>query len=289
MWWLQFREGPLRTWGGNLLLITLILLLIFYMVRDKIEIEGGRSGVTILRFRVLERFGHWLLAGSFLILGLTGIITLFGRLLIPYIGHEWFAPLALASKWVHNNVSWAFMLALVLVFFMWVLRNIPNKHDLIWLSKGGGMFSKGAHPPAKKFNAGQKLIFWAVIVLGGSISASGLSLLFPFEMSMFGPTFAKLNSWGISHSMGLGTLPEQLTPHQEMQYAQVWHAVVSFALMAIIFAHIYLGSVGMEGAYDAMGTGEVDLQWAREHHGLWVEEMGATGKLPPGQSAYHGE
>ena len=281
MRWLEFREGPLRTYGGYFLLATIGLLALFYLVRGRIRIEHGRAGVTIVRFKAIERFAHWLLAGSFILLGITGLVVLFGRNgLMDWIGKENYATLALASKWVHNNISWAFMLALVMVFVLWVIHNIPNRTDLVWFAKGGGIIGKG-HPPAKKFNAGQKLIFWSVIVLGGSISASGLSLLFPFELHMFAPTFAKLNALGAPGWFGMDPLPETLTPHAEMQLAQAWHAIVSFVLMGIILAHIYIGSLGMEGAYDAMGSGEVDLNWAKEHHSLWVEEVQAKeGKAP---------
>ncbi|MDJ0860354.1 MAG: formate dehydrogenase subunit gamma, partial [Dinoroseobacter sp.] len=123
--------------------------------------------------------------------------------------------------------------------------------------------------------AGQKVIFWSVILLGGSISASGLSLLFPFELPMFAATFEKLNAIGLPQLLGFGELRTELAPHEEMQYAAAWHAIVSFVLMAIIIAHIYIGSVGMEGAYDAMGSGQVEEQWAKEHHSLWVEEVKA--------------
>ncbi|WP_299149364.1 formate dehydrogenase subunit gamma [uncultured Tateyamaria sp.] len=281
MRWLLFREGPLATYGAYLLGGTLALLALFFLIRGRIRIEGEKTGRTIERFKAVERFGHWLLAGSFILLGITGLVSLFGRkVLIPAFGHEAFATLALASKWIHNNVSWAFMIALVMIFVMWVYHNLPHRSDINWLLKGGGIFGKG-HPPAKKFNAGQKLIFWSVIVLGTSISVSGLALLFPFELNMFAATFAKLNSFGISGALGLGELPTTLAPHEEMQYAQLWHAMVSFVLMAIIFAHIYIGTVGMEGAYDAMGSGEVEEQWAREHHSLWVEEVKAQKAAAP--------
>ncbi len=289
MWWLQFREGPLRIYGGYLLLSVIGLLILFYVVRGKIRIDGAPAGRTIQRFTGVERFGHWLLAGSFILLGLTGLLSLFGRVaIIPLLGKDAFAPIAMVSKWVHNNVSWAFMLGLVMVFVMWVIHNFPNRHDLVWLAKGGGLFTKHSHPPAKKFNAGQKIIFWSVIILGASISASGLSLLFPFELPMFAKTFETLNALGLSQAVMGGDLPVVLTPHQEMQYAQLWHATVSFVLMAIILAHIYIGSVGMEGAFDAMGSGEVDLQWAREHHSLWVEEVegkSAAASPPPAAPA----
>lgn len=283
MKWLQFREGPLLKYGGWLLIVTLGLLLVFRVLRGRIKIDGEKTGRTIERFKAVERFGHWLLAGSFILLGITGLISLFGRkFLIPAFGHETFAWLAVGSKWVHNNVSWAFMIALVMIFVMWVMHNLPSRTDINWLLKGGGIFG-GGHPPAKKFNAGQKLIFWSVILLGASISVSGLALLFPFEINLFAATFAKLNSFGIPALLGIAELPTTLAPHQEMQYSQLWHAIVSFVLMAIILAHIYIGSVGMEGAYDAMGSGQVEEQWAREHHSLWVDEVKAKeGAAPKG-------
>ncbi|MDA8747467.1 formate dehydrogenase subunit gamma [Litoreibacter sp.] len=281
MKWLQFREGPLLKYGGWLLLVTLGLLAVFLLIRGRITIDGEKTGRTIERFKAVERFGHWLLAGSFILLGITGLISLFGRkILIPAFGHEAFAFLAIGSKWVHNNVSWAFMIALAMIFVMWVMHNLPSRTDLNWIAKGGGIFND-QHPPAHKFNAGQKLIFWAVIILGTSISVSGLALLFPFEINIFAATFAKLNSLGIPGLLGVADLPTTLAPHQEMQYSQLWHAIVSFVLMAIIFAHIYIGTVGMEGAYDAMGTGQVEEQWAREHHSLWVDEVKAKEGAAP--------
>ncbi|MBW4935411.1 formate dehydrogenase subunit gamma [Marinobacter sp. F4206] len=267
--WYKLREGPVITYGGGAILGIIALLAVFYFVRGRIKIDGGPAGTTIERFKAIERFGHWLLAGSFIALALTGLITLMGRtFLIPVLGPDAFATLAAGSKWLHNNVAWAFMLGLVMTFVMWVAHNIPNKLDWQWLKAGGGIFTKG-HPSAKKFNAGQKIIFWTVMVLGFSVSLSGLSLLFPFQMPMFSDTFGVINSV-------LGTdLPTALAPHEEMQYANIWHSIVAFVMMVAIIAHIYIGSVGMEGAFDAMGNGEVDIEWARQHHDLWVAEVEA--------------
>ena len=267
--WYKLREGPVITYGGGALLAIIALLAVFYFVRGRIMIDGGPVGTKIERFKAIERFGHWLLAGSFITLGLTGLITLMGRsFLIPVMGPEVFATLAAGSKWLHNNIAWAFMLGLVLTFFMWVAHNIPSKLDWQWLKVGGGIFTK-AHPHAKKFNAGQKIVFWTVMVLGVSVSLSGLSLMFPFEMPMFAKTFGIINS-----VLGTG-LPTVLTPHEEMQYANIWHSIMAFVMMVAIIAHIYIGSVGMEGAFDAMGNGQVDLEWARQHHDLWVAEVEA--------------
>ncbi|MDZ7709911.1 MAG: formate dehydrogenase subunit gamma [Roseovarius sp.] len=288
MRWLEFRKGPLATYGAYLLGGTLVLLALFYLVRGRIRIDGEKTGRTVTRFQAIERFGHWLMAGSFVVLAITGLLVLFGRMVvIPLLGHEAFSTLAVGSKWIHNNISWAFMLGLVMVFVMWLLHNLPNQTDLKWLAVGGGMFSKGVHPPAKKFNAGQKLIFWSTIVFGASISVSGLSMLFPFELPMFAKTFQVLNQTGLPQLVGYGALPEMLAPHEEMQLATLWHSIMAFVLTAIIFAHIYIGSLGMEGAFDAMGTGEVEEQWAREHHGLWLEELQEKGHAPAPDKAAH--
>jgi formate dehydrogenase subunit gamma len=275
MWWQQFRQGPLREYGGYLLLGTIAVLALFYLLRGRIRVSSGMAGVMIPRFHWLDRFSHWLLAGSFLLLAFTGLITLFGRNgLIPFLGKDAYAVLAQYSKWIHNNVSWAFMLALVMVFVLWIANNLPTKADLNWLIKGGGIFSKG-HPPSWKFNAGQKLIFWSVILLGASISLSGLSLLFPYELPLFAKTFGWLNGIGLPGWLEMQPFPERMSPQEEMQFAQLWHAIVGFVLMAIIIAHIYIGTIGMEGAFSAMKSGEVDLNWAKEHHSLWVEQKQA--------------
>ena len=255
-----------------LLLGTIGVLALFYLLRGRIPISSGLSGIKIVRFTAIERFAHWLLAVSFLLLAVTGLVTLFGRHgLIPILGHEVYAALAAGSKFVHNSVGWAFMLALILVFVFWVAHNLPSRTDLKWIAGGGGMVGR-KHPAAKKFNFGQKLIFWSVILLGASVSLSGLSLLFPFEMPLFAKTFGFLNDTGAPAWFGYGDLPSQMAPHEEMQYSQLWHSIVGFVLMAIVIAHIYIGTVGMQGAFHAMGSGKVDVNWAKEHHSIWAEK-----------------
>ncbi len=283
MVWYEFRSGPLATYGGYLLLGTIGLLCLFFLARGRIRIDEPLTGRTVVRFQFVERLAHWMLAGSFILLGITGLFVKYGRdYIAPYLGKEFNAVLLEGSKYVHNNVAWVFMLALVMVFFMWVWHNFPNRTDLTWFAQAGGIIGK-KHPPAKKFNAGQKLIFWSVILLGGSISVSGLSLLFPYELPLFAKTFTVLNDIGVPGWIGMAPLPTQLAPQEEMQLAQAWHAIVSFVLMAIIIAHIYIGSIGMEGAYDAMGSGEVDEAWAHQHHSLWLDEIKAK-ETEPGRA-----
>jgi formate dehydrogenase subunit gamma len=264
--WRALRNGPISMFGGIGLAGIIGLLIVFYLYRGKIKVESGLTGETILRFATLDRFAHWLMAGSFVLLALTGLNILYGRyVLIPILGPELFSSITVGGKYIHNYLSFAFMIGLALAFILWVKHNIPTKIDWQWLKMGGGIFKAGTHPPAKKFNAGQKMIFWITMIGGLSVSMSGIALMFPFETSMFSETFALLNIFGLD-------LPTNLTAMQEQQYNQLWHGVVSLGLMIMIIAHIYIGSVGMEGALDAMNSGKVDRNWAKEHHNLWVKE-----------------
>jgi formate dehydrogenase subunit gamma len=217
-----------------LVLGMLSLLIVFYMLRGSVMIDGGRSGRTIERFNGTERFVHWLTASSFVVLAITGLNVAYGRyLLLPILGPDGFSSWSIAAKWAHNFVSFPFMIGIALMLFIWVAHNIPNRYDLEWIKQGGGLFTRGTHPPARK-------------IIGGTvISFSGLYLLFPFY---FG---------------GMG----------DQQFMVILHSIVGLILLAIILAHIYIGTLGMEGAWDAMYTGEVDERWARDHHGVWVAEM----------------
>lgn len=276
--WRAIRNGPLPRYGAYLMGGMLALLALFFLIRGKVRVEHGLSGFTVTRFMTIERAAHWLLAVSFIILALTGLAITYGKtFLSPLLGKELFATIAITGKWLHNYVAFAFMAGLAMIFVMWIKDNFPSRSDLTWIAQGGGLLSKRSHPPAKKFNFGQKLIFWAVILGGASISLSGISLLFPYETAMFSKTFALLNIFGLG-------LPTDLSAVQEQQLASLWHAAMAIFLVAVILAHIYIGTIGMEGAFDAMGSGEVDVNWAKEHHSLWYEEVarGEQGRTPSG-------
>jgi formate dehydrogenase subunit gamma len=251
--WRDFHRSKLPIIGGIAIIGMFVALAIFLMVRGRIRIHGGFSGAKILRFASFERFTHWVTASCFVILALSGLNISFGRILIlPLFGPEAFATMSGYAKLAHDYLAFPFMLGLVIMFLIWIKDNIPGKIDLHWLKQGGGILFKGQHPPAKRFNAGQKGIFWIVIVGGALMSVSGWFLLFPY-------------------------LPANVTA---LQFWTVIHAVIAMLFIAAMMAHVYIGSIGMEGAFDAMGTGEVDLNWAREHHSLWVEEEQAKGHAP---------
>jgi formate dehydrogenase subunit gamma len=268
------RKGPLFSYLGLAMLGTLIALALFFALRGRIRVEHGMSGKKIKRFSTVERMGHWLMAISFIILGVSGLNVTFGKYVVmPVIGKEAFGPLSYFLKITHHYVAFAFMLGLAIAFVCWVIHNIPNRHDLVWLAKGGGLFKKGVHPPAKKFNAGQKMIFWLTMIGGLSLCLSGWQLLYPFEYNYFADTFAMLAKIGIDVPAMIGIAAPPYSGIQEQQFATVWHAVMAVFMICVILAHIYIGSVGMEGAFDAMGSGEVDENWAKEHHSLWVDEV----------------
>ena len=262
--WRSIRNGPVTAGGAWSMFLVLVLLAVFYAWRGRIPVAGAPARREVVRFNGIERFAHWMTATSFIVLALSGLNLLYGRyLFIPVVGKEAFAVVTEAGKVLHNFVAFPFMAGLVLMFVLWVRHNVPTRTDLQWLRLGGGLLSDRHHPAAGRFNAGQKAIFWIVILGGVSVSLSGVALLMPFAFPIFGKTFALLNLFGFG-------LPDMLTPMQEMQLAQVWHAVVSLGLIVVMFAHIYIGTIGMEGAFQAMGSGRVDVAWAKQHHSLWA-------------------
>jgi formate dehydrogenase subunit gamma len=251
--WRHFREVTLRWVGGIAILGMLAALVIFYLWRGMVRIAAGRSGRVIVRFNAFERFVHWMTAVCFIILAISGLNITFGRpLLLPLMRPEAFTTWSEWAKYAHNYLSFPFTLGVVLIFLMWFAGNIPNRVDVEWLRRGGGLVG-GYQPPAGRFNAGQKAIYWIVVLGGAAAAVSGYLLIFPF----YGTT--------------IGT----------MQRAQMVHSIVAMLFIAVMIAHIYIGTLGMQGAFEAMGRGTVDLNWAKEHHNLWLEELAERDRAQP--------
>jgi len=250
--WRFFHEVLLHWIGAVVIVGAIALLAIVYLSIGRIRISAGRSGRKVRRFNAFERFSHWLTATSFVVLALTGLNITFGKyLLLPLLGPETFSRVSEAAKYVHNFVSFAFVAGLVLIVTLWIKDNIPRKIDIVWLKEGGG-FIGSKHPQAGRFNAGEKLVFWFALGGGAAVAVSGYLLLFPF----YGTNIAG------------------------MQLAQIVHSLIAVFFIAVILGHIYIGTLGMEGAFEAMGTGSVDLNWAKEHHELWLEDEIAKGRVP---------
>ena len=248
--WRQFHEVTLRWIGAIAILGMLALLLVFYLTRGQVKLESGYSGRRIVRFNAFERFVHWMTATCFIILALSGLNITFGKpLLLPLIGESAFAAWSQWAKYAHNYLSFPFAIGVFAIFLMWIAGNIPNKVDVEWAKRGGGIVGHD-HPPAYRFNGGQKMIYWIVVIGGTAVAVTGYLLMFPFYA----------------------------TDIQGMQMAQTIHAIIAVLFVAAMLAHIYIGTIGMEGAFEAMGEGTVDVNWAKEHHRLWLEqEMARTG------------
>jgi formate dehydrogenase subunit gamma len=255
--WRQFHQVTLRWIGAIAILGMLALIVLFYLIRGMVRIDGGRSGRTVVRFNGFERFVHWMTAASFVVLAISGLNITFGKeLLAPLIGPVTFAEWSQWAKYAHNYLSFPFTLGVALIFLMWIAWNFPTPTDFRWVAQGGGIVGSG-HPPARRFNAGQKVIYW-VVVLGGAASAiTGYLLMFPFYA----------------------------TDIAGMQTAQMVHGIVGLLFIAIMLAHIYIGTIGMQGAFEAMGRGEVDENWARQHHSLWYDQEARKGRVRVGAPA----
>ena len=251
--WDYFHEVLLH-WGGAVVIVGMLAVLaLAYLIMGRLRIEAGRSGQKIVRFKAFERFAHWLTAVSFVLLGLTGLNITFGKVLLrPLVGPDLFSDISQVAKYVHNFTSFAFVAGLVLITVLFFRDNLFKRVDIDWVKQGGG-FIKSKHAPAGRFNLGEKMVYWLSVAAGLLVSASGFVLLFPF----YGTNIA------------------------DMQIAQVAHAVIAILFIALILGHIYIGTLGMEGAFEAMGTGEVDINWAREHHDRWLaEKLEAEGRQP---------
>ena len=253
--WRALRNGWFSVIGGWALVAMMLLIGIFYAWKGTVQLHDSPTGRMIERFTLLERMAHWGTAISFSVLAISGLILLFGKtLLIPVIGFTLFSWLAILAKNLHNFLGPLFIVSCIITFVIFVRDNVPKAVDFKWIASFGGLIS-GKHVPSEKFNAGEKIWFWGgLMVLGLVVGASGLVLNFP----NFGQTRAT------------------------MQLANLVHLTGSTLFMLGALGHIYMGTLGMAGALDAMKTGVVDESWAKEHHEIWYDEQlkaGNVGKL----------
>ena len=250
--WRAIRNGPISIYGGWLLALMVLAIGSFYFVKGTMPLHGAPTGRKLRRFTTWDRAVHWTTAIGFVVLALSGLLMLFGKsVLLPLIGYTLFSWLAILGKNLHNFIGPLFVICLVLIFATFVRNNFPQRGDVEWITHFGGMFS-GKDTPSFKFNAGEKLWFWGgVTFLGFIVGSTGLVLDFPnFDQT-----------------------------RETMQWANVFHAVGGILFMVGALGHIYMGTIGMAGAYDAMRTGYVDEEWAKEHHLYWYNDVKA-GKDP---------
>jgi formate dehydrogenase subunit gamma len=257
--WRQVRNNWILPYGGSLLLIVAVAIGLFYFGKGTLKLHAPETGRLIERFTYFERAAHWVNAIAFVALAVSGIVMAFGKFfLLPIIGSTLFGWLTYALKNLHNFVGPLFAVSLVVVIFTFVKDNLPTKHDITWLLKGGGLLG-GHEVPSHRFNAGEKVLFWGGVFLFGLIV------------------------------VGSGVFLDKILPAVEytranMQVAHMIHATAAVVMMAMFMGHIYMGTIGMSGAYNAMKTGYVDETWAKEHHELWYDDIKA-GKIPAQRTA----
>jgi formate dehydrogenase subunit gamma len=249
--WRQIRMTKIIPISAIVLLVFISILLIFYLIRGKIKIRAGFSTKKLKRYTGFERFIHWSMASCFLLASFSGLLLLFGRdYLIPLIGKEFNSHLLSLAKLLHNYIGPVFIFFLVLMFVKFLFRNIYAKGDLTWLLRGGGIIG-GKHVPSGFFNMGEKSLYWMLIIIGGLISVTGLVLNFPI-----------------------------FDPIRELsQVSHILHSISGLIMFSSILGHIYIGTLGMEGAIDGMKTGYCDLNWAKEHHQNWAEDCEKNNKV----------
>jgi formate dehydrogenase subunit gamma len=247
--WRQYRNGPVSTYGPWVLAISLLAIGLFHIItRGGVKLEAERSGRTVQRWSVFERYLHWFTAVLFIVLTITGLSMLFGRaVLIPVLGSAGFAAWAQVSMTLHNYLGPFFVVGVLLEILFWIRYNIPNATDLKWFAQGGGLIGKG-HPSSGRMNGGEKLWFWIIATFGVAVCVTGLILDFP--------------NFGFSR--------------EDMQLANLIHAIAAMIWVAVAFGHIYIGTAGTEGSLEGMTTGRVSVEWAKQHHDLWYEEVKDT-------------
>ena len=241
--WREIRNGLISKYGWWWLALILFALATFYMVAGQVRLEQ-RTGIMVPRWTLFERSLHWFVGPLFIVLAVTGISLLWGRgVLIPLLGKETFSAYAVVAKFLHNYLALPFIAGLMVMLIIWLRQSLFVKADLDWFMKFGGYFG-GPHVPAGKVNAGEKMWYWSLFVAGIALCITGFYMLFP----NFG--------W----------------ERETMQLSNMVHSVSGIYLIGFTFLHIYLGTIGNEGALEGMINGEVDESWARQHHDIWFDE-----------------
>jgi formate dehydrogenase subunit gamma len=255
--WRQYRMAELIPKASIALFLGLFGVFVFRILRGRMNLPDGRSGIKVLRFTLNQRVAHWCTAILFVVLALTGLVLLLGRkFLIPMFGSEGFSYIAVTAKTLHDYLGPAFAVSLIFLFVLFVRDNLVSaKIDMQWIMKGGGLF--GGHASADRFNAGEKGWFWIAVLVGSAIIVSGLVMDFP----IFGQT------------------------RETMEFYHWVHTIAATIMMLASFGHIYLGTIGTEASFEIMQTGYCDTNWAKEHHDIWYEKVKSSG----GESAHQAQ
>lgn len=250
--WREFRNGPVSTFAPWFLAVAIVAIGAFYFIRGTVRLEERPAGAVVERWTLQDRILHWYTATLFILLAISGLSLLFGRAaLIPLLGLEGFAAYAAVAIALHNYIGPFFLAGVLLELIAWFRFNIPTRADWEWFRQGGGIVGRG-HPAAGRMNGGEKAWYWVIATVGMAVCITGLILDFP----LFGQTRAAMQTSNVIHDLS----------------AVIW--------IAVALGHMYIGSIGTEGALEAMTRGTVSAEWAKQHHSLWYEKA-AHEPTPP--------
>lgn len=253
--WREIRNGLIMRGSQWILALALVGVGLFYFFVGSDKLEKPRSGVKIERFTLGERVLHWYIALMFIIMAVTGLSLLLGRLaLIPIFGHPVVSGYLQTSRVLHNYCGPLLLIGILIAAPIWIRNNIPQRMDLQWFKNMGGMIGHGRRPHAGKVNGGEKGWFWLVVVFGITVGITGVLLDFPI--------------WGQTRFT--------------MELSHVIHVTVAVLFVTVSFGHIYTGTLGIEGVFEAMWTGSVDAVWAQQHADLWYQEKIRQREAKPG-------
>lgn len=208
-----------------------------------------KSNNLILRTRFSDRFCHWIVVICFFLVALSGLSWF-------YPSFSWLSGVLgtpQLARLLHPFLGVVVFLGLLFMFFRFVKYNIPNKTDRLWLSHTKQVILNRVEQPLQvgKYNAGQKILFWLIMLSITVLLVSGLIMWRAY----------------FSHLFSI----------EMVRWAILVHSIAGIGLMLLIAGHIYL-AIWVRGSISGMVTGYVSKSWAKQHHDGWYDELQAEEK-----------
>jgi len=199
----------------------------------------------ILRYTFRERLVHWLAALSYIYLLLTGL-----AFWSPWL--FWLAVVlggAPVSRMLHPWIGLVFFAGIIQMFALWASQMSITPADREWFGAIGHYIRNEDEdmPPAGRYNAGQKLLFWGFMFFGVLLLLSGGVLWFPEYIP-----------WSL----------------RILRYIAVLvHACSAMATIGLFLIHVYMGVFAERGAIDSVIHGDVTEEFVRRYHPGWYKEL----------------
>jgi formate dehydrogenase gamma subunit len=229
-----WRESALKPASPWVLGALLVLLLLHYVTFGPRRVREGQAEEEVPRYTRTERVAHLSVMACFAFLFLTGGAFLFG------IND----PLGPASRFMHKVAGMGFAAVVLVMVLLWERAAWFRGYDRIWFARLGGYFSNGEDLPAGKFNAGQKVYFWVVVVCIVGLAGTGAVMGFGGE--------------GLRHWLPI---------------AYTLHDTLALIVSACVLGHVYLAVLANPGSLKAIMIGKVSRSWALHHHSKWLNEL----------------